>query len=181
MLQKEQTFTTDGTGSYTRAAIFTDGDFDRYINDTDWDRSNQRKMQLVTPPEWQVIQSSVSTTVGIVRYYRERGNSVFIDPDESGDTVVFEYVSNFWITDSTGETSKGSFTADTDLVKFPEHLVELGLKYRLKAGEGLPAIVEKDEYEREIARYRGFETPKRNLGQNYNYQFTNLPDTGIGQ
>lgn len=181
VLTKEQTFTTDGTGDYTRAAIFTDGDFDRYVNNTDWDRSNQRKMQLVTAPEWQVIKSSVSTVVGIVRYYREKGNTVYIEPDASGDTVVFEYYSNYWITDSTGVTSKGAFTVDTDLVKFPEYLVELGLKYKLKAGEGLPAVVEREEYDRELARNIGFETPKRVLGRNYDYKFTNLPDTGIGQ
>ena len=180
-LTKEETFVTDGSGDYLRSAIFTEGDFERYVNNTDWDRSNQRKMQLVTPPEWQIIKSSVSTTVGIVRYYRERGNAVYIEPDESGDTVVFEYVSNQWITDSTGVTSKSAFTVDTDLIKFPEYMVELGLKYKLKAGEGLPAVVEQQEYEGEVNKNIGYETPKRNLGRNYDYKFTNLPDTGIGQ
>jgi hypothetical protein len=138
-------------------------------------------MQLVTPQEWQIIQSSVATTAGIVKYYREKGNTVYISPDASGDTAVFEYVSNYWITDSTGATSKGSFTSDDDLIKFPESMVELGLKYKLKAGEGLPSVVELKDYEDDLARNIGYETPKRNLGRNYYSKFTNLPDTGVGQ
>lgn len=181
VLTKEETFVTDGSGDYLRSAIFTDGDFERYVNNTDWDRSNQRKMQLVTAREWQIIKSSVSTTVGIVRYYREKGNIVYIEPDETGDTVVFEYISNQWITDSTGATSKAAFTADTDLVKFPEYLMELGLKFKLKAGEGLPAVVEQTDYQNELSKNIGYETPRRDLGRNYDFKFNNLPDTGIGQ
>ena len=179
-LTREQTFTSDGTGSYTRASVFTNGDFDRYVNNTDWDRSNERKMSLVTQSEWQLLKSSIVGTVGINRYYRERFGSILIEPDASGDTLVFEYISKNWITDSSGVTAKAAFTADTDLTKFPEYLVELGLKYKLKAGEGLPSVNEQKEFEAEFARHVGYETPKRTLGRNY-YNPTNLPDTGIGQ
>jgi hypothetical protein len=159
VLEKEQTFTTDGSGSYARSSVFSDGDFLRYINDTDWDRSNYRKMSLVTPQEWQVLKSSVVTNVGIIRYYREQANNILITPDESGDTIVFNYISNQWITDSTGTTSKATFTANDDLVKFPEFLMELGLKYELKAGDGLPAAVEKAEFEEAKADLISGETP----------------------
>lgn len=180
-LNKEQTFTSDGTGEYTRASIFVDGDFERYVNDTDWDRSNRRKMALVTAPEWQQLKSSVVSSVGIVRYYRERGNSVFITPDATGDTIVFEYISNYWITDTTGATSKGAFTVDSDLVKFPEFLMELGLKYRLKAGDGLPSVAEFEDYTIERDRLIASETPKRIIGPKYTpTNFANLPDTGYG-
>lgn len=183
VLEKEETFTTDGTGSYARSAVFTDGDFLRYINDTDWDRSNYRKMALVTPQEWQVLKSSVVTNVGIVRYYREQANNILITPDESGDTIVFEYISNQWITDSTGATSKSAFTEDSDLVKFPEFLMELGLKYELKAGDGLPAAVELKEFEDAREDLIAAETPSRIIGPkfNVNTRNPNLPDTGVGQ
>ena len=182
VLQKEQTFVTDGTGSYARSAVFTDGDFLRYINDTDWDRTNYRKMSLVTPQEWQVLKSSVVTSAGISRFYREQVNSILITPDATGSTVVFNYISNQWITDSTGATSKAAFTVDSDLVKFPEFLMELGLKYELKAGDGLPAAVEKQEFEDALADLIAAETPSRIIGPKYrNNRNPNLPDTGIGQ
>lgn len=183
VLQKEETFTTDGSGSYARSAVFTDGDFLRYINDTDWDRTNYRKMGLVTPQEWQVLKSSVVTTVGIVRYYREQANNILITPDQSGSTIVFNYISDQWITDSTGATSKAAFTADTDLVKFPEFLMELGLKYELKAADGLPSMVEKMEYEEARDDLLAAETPSRIIGPKYNINTRNpnLPDTGVGQ
>ena len=182
VLQKEQTFVTDGTGSYARSAVFTDGDFLRYINDTDWDRTNYQKMSLVTPQEWQVLKSSVVTSAGISRFYREQANSILITPDATGSTVVFNYISNQWITDSTGATSKAAFTVDSDLVKFPEFLMELGLKYELKAGDGLPAAVEKQEFEDALADLIAAETPSRIIGPKYgNNRNPNLPDTGIGQ
>lgn len=136
-------------------------------------------MYLVTQPEWQLLKSSIVSTVGINRFYRERSGNILIEPDQTGSTLVFEYISGNWITDSTGVTSKSAFTADTDLVKFPEYLMELGLKYKLKAGEGLPSVNEMQEYEAEFARNVSYETPKRTLGRNY-YNPTNIPDTGIG-
>jgi len=183
-LTKEVTFTSDGTGSYTRASIFTDGDFLRYVNSTQWDRTNYRKMQLVTPQEWQMLKSTLVTTVGIIRYFRERGNSILVTPDSgTGDTLALEYVSTNWITDSTGTTEKSAFTADDDLVIFPEYLMELGLKYELKAGDGLPALVELDEYEQALEDEIAQETPRRIIGPRYyeNSRNPNLPDTGIGQ
>lgn len=181
VLTKEETFVTTGAGVYTRSSIFTDGDFERYVEDTDWDRTNERQMALVTPSEWQILKSSIINPSGIIRYYRERGGSVYITPDATGDTIVFEYISNYWITDSTGVTSKGAFTADTDLVKFPEYVMELGLKYYLKAGDGLPSVVEKEMYDDEASRLMGYETPKRILGRVPKLSKFNLPETGIGQ
>jgi hypothetical protein len=183
VLQKEETFVTDGSGSYARSSVFSDGDFLRYINDTDWDRTNYRKMGLVTPQEWQVLKSSVVTNVGIIRYYREQANNILITPDQTGSTIVFNYISNQWITDSTGATSKSTFTSDDDLVKFPEFLMELGLKYELKAGDGLPAAVELKEFEDARADLVASETPSRIIGPKYNINTRNpnLPDTGVGQ
>ena len=182
VIQKEVTFTSNGTGSYPRSSVFTDGDFLRYINDTDWDRSNYRKMSLVTPQEWQVLKSSVVTNVGIIRYYREQDNNILITPDETGDTIVFEYISKNWITDASGTTTKAAFTADDDEVRFPEFLMELGLKYELKAGDGLPAAVELKEFEDAREDLIAAETPKRIIGPKYNYNTRNpnLPDTGVG-
>ena len=182
-LQREQTFTTDGTGTYTRAAVFADGDFMRYINDTDWDRTNYRKMGLVTPQEWQVLKSSVVTNVGITRYYKEQGNSILITPDESGSTIVFNYISDQWITESTGVTGQSTFQADTDLVLFPEFLMELCLKYELKAGDGLPSAIDLKEFEDAREDLLASETPSRIIGPKYsnNTRNPNLPDTGVGQ
>lgn len=180
IVTKEQTFTLTGAGSYTRDTIFSDGDFLRYVENTDWDRTNQRKMQLITDAEWQVVQSGIVSLAGINKYYRERGGNILIDPDTSGEEIVFEYISKNWITDSTGTTNKSSFTSDDDEVRFPEFLVELGLKYELKAGEGLPALFEKDEFQTELRRNIASETARRDLG-NSRLKFNNIPDIGYGQ
>ena len=179
-LTREQTFTSDGTGSYARSDVFTNGDFLRYVNNTDWDRSNEQKMQLVTQAEWQLLKSSVFSPVGLSRYYRERNNNILITPDQTGSTLVFEYISKNWITDATGVTYKEAFTVDTDIPVFPEFLMELGLNYKLRASEGLPAEVEKQDYYDELARNEGYETPKRTLGDSF-MRPTNLPDSGYGQ
>lgn len=185
LLTEEQTFTTDGTGSYalTSSGIITDNDYERPVTETEWDRSNERKIQIVTPAEWQWLESGIVSTVGIWRWARVRGNLLIMTPDESGDTLVLEYISSFYAQDSGG-TKKATFTADDDTSRFNENLIEIGLKAYLKSEYGLPAVEDFDKYydsaEKLIAQERPLKVirPQREIWKS---QFVvNIPDTGIG-
>ena len=180
-LVKESTFTTDGTGDYTIGTdIITDGDFEHFISDTFWDRSNNNFISVVNAKQWQTLKSGAISDTGVVRYIRTRGDDLLMTPDTSGDTVALEYLSNYWIEDSGG-TAKGSFTADTDTTKFPEYLIELGLVVKLKQAKGLPFSMDMDAFEREKERLIGGEMPLETLGPIPRSNFVlNVPDTGIG-
>ena len=60
-------------------------------------------------------------------------------------------------------------------------MLELGLKYELKAGDGLPAVVDLAEFESARENLMAAETPARPIQPNHSgRRWSNLPDTGIG-
>lgn len=183
LLTEEQTFTTDGSESYAFSDIVTDDDFERPLTETEWDRSNERKMQIVTAAEWQDLKSGIITQTGINRYARARGNNFIITPDNAGETLVFEYISNFYAKDLNG-AKKATFTADTDLPRFKENLVELGLKAYLKTEYGLPAQTEMDRYYDSATKLSAQEKPQKVIrpkrGRNSSRFVTVIPDSGAG-
>ena len=185
VLAKEQTFTTDATGSYPLSTLFTDGDYERFITDTEWDRTNQRKVTIITPADWQFIQSGVFSFVGINRYGRVRGDSLLLDPDDStGQTLVTEYISSFYA-ESSGGTRKATFTADDDIAVFDETLVKNGAKAYIKSEKGLPAEEDFDRYydaaEKKLAQDRPRKIIRGGTDLNNSRFLVNIPDTGVGQ
>jgi len=181
VLTKEQTFTTDGSESYPFSTIVTDGDFERPNTATEWDRTNERKLQIVTASEWQYLKSGIVTNTGIVRYARARGGNLIITPDASGDTLVFEYVSNYYAK-SSGGTAKATFTADDDTSFFKDNLLELGLKYYLKTEYGLPSQEDGDRYYDSAEKLIAQEKPQKVISPAIrNSRFiVNIPDSGVG-
>lgn len=143
VLSKEATFTTDGGGSYNIDNIATD--YYRPIFTTEWDRTNYKKIQIVSPQQWQALKGGLTALTGIYRYARVRGDSILMNPDNAGDDVYFEYISKNYVKAIDG-SFKSEFTTDTDGVIFDEKLVELGLKYYLKNEDGLPAENDAKKY-----------------------------------
>lgn len=182
-LVREQPLTTDGSGSYAISTIVTDNDYERPSTNTEWDRSNQKKIQIVTASEWQYLKSGIISDVGIYRYARARGGNLIITPDASGDTLVFEYISKLYAVDSGG-TAKATYTADDDTSKFPEDLLKLGLKFYLKTEYGLPAEEDGLRYYDTAEALAGQEAPAKVIRPQmgvYDSKFVvNIPDSGIG-
>lgn len=180
-LQKEQTFTTDGSESYAFSTIVTDGDFDRTVTETEWDRTNEKKVRIYTAAEWQELVSGIIATTGINRYARARGDSLIITPDASGDTLVFEYISKFYAV-SSGGTAKATYTADDDTSKVPEPLLKRGLKYYIKSEQGIPAEEDMHRYYDYMDDLAGQDQPAKVIrGSRQRSDFViNIPDTGAG-
>lgn len=183
ILTKEETFVTDGSESYALSSIFTDGDYERPKTATEWDRTNEKKVQIVTAAEWQYLKSGIISNTGIYRYARVRQGNLIMTPDASGDTVVIEYISNYYA-ESSGGTAKATYTADDDTSKFPEDLLKLGLKYYLKTEYGLPSTEDADRYYNMIDLLIAQDKPAkviRPASSLYKSRFVvNIPDTGAG-
>ena len=180
-LVKEDTFTTDGTGSYViGTGLVTDGDFEHFVSDTMWDRSNTTQVVIVNAKQWQSLVSGVISSAGVQRFARTRGQNLIITPDATGNTLAFEYLSNFWVESSEG-TAKVAFTDDTDTTLYPEFLLELGLTMKLLQRKGLPWAADMDTFERERERLIGGEMPLETLGaRSLNNFVINVPQTGFG-
>jgi len=183
VLTKEQTFTTDGSGSYAFTTICTDGDYERPVTNTEWDRSNEKKVMIVSAAEWQYIKSGIVSNTGVYRWARARGGNLIVTPDASGDTLVFEYVSNFYAK-SAGGTAQATFTADTDTSYFKEDLLELGLKAYLKSEYGLPSEEDFDRYYTTAEKLLQDERPLKILQPEvdvFKSRFVvTIPDAGAG-
>lgn len=168
-------------------------DYDRHIDDTEWDRTNTRP--LIGPlsvAEWESIKSSTLGS-GIVgsRYRMMRGstenkNKFYIDPVPSAvETLVLWYISKNWCQSSGGD-EQSAWAADTDTLIVDEELFTLGTIVRLKRARGLEYASEAFEYEEMLQQRKSHDRPSRRIslvGSQGSQYITpaNLPSTGIGQ
>ena len=106
-----------------------------------------------------------------IPYWRVFGDNIETVPAvKSGQVVMFEYISTYWITDSGG-TAKARFTADSDLSLIPDRLITLGVVWRWKRAKGLDYAEEFRTYQIEKARamYTDGGTPRLRMGEGADY------------
>lgn len=191
ILVREHSFTTsNGTADYALPS-----DFDHFIDETAWNRSDTEALQgPLSPQHWQEIKSSGLGSGAYGQRWRIKrstsgsiANRFFLDPTPTAtETLVFEYVSTSWCTDSLGTTGQSAMAADTDLPLLPEHLLTMGLIWRLLKAKGLEYGDALAEYNaslrREMARDGGM--PRLSLVGNRRgvslLSARNVPDTGYG-
>lgn len=145
-LQALATITTvSGTSDYAVAS-----DFDRFIDDTQWDRTNA--WQLIGPisPEFDRFRrETLGATMGPRRTIRLLGTTIRVNPTPTvnGDVLVYEYISNLWARALSGSTPKATFTLDSDLCVYKSRLMVLGVKYRFLHAKGLESETFKEEHD----------------------------------
>jgi hypothetical protein len=155
--------------TFTKDTFDIPTDFDRYIDQTHWDRRFQ--WELVGPQSPQVDQWQRSGIVpfGPRRKWRQVGRRptafrIWPPPVASGDypgTLVWEYISNGWVSKADG-TFANKLTANDDEVVFPDGLLQLGIKWRFWQIKGFAYADIQAEYidwvNREKARDGGQKT-----------------------
>jgi hypothetical protein len=140
----EATITTAaGTAQYSMPS-----DFSRFMNDTQWDRTNHWELNgPLSADEWQAIKSGVVGSAGPRSRFRVRGTSIYIDPTPTAVTTLFyEYITTLWATNSTGATGKVIMTADSDLSKLDEDAIILGTIRRFLMAKGFDATAATEAY-----------------------------------
>jgi hypothetical protein len=140
--------------TFTRDTYDIPADFDRYIDQTMWDRRFQWAMIGPTSPQFDEWMRSGIVTVGPRQHWRQVGREptvfrIFPPPSASGDspgTLVWEYITNKWVLKQDG-TFASSLTADTDVPTFPDGLLQKGIKYQFWAIKGFAYAELKAEYD----------------------------------
>lgn len=132
-LRMEQTFT--GLAQEVQTGILP-SDFDRFIPETFWDRTNGYLIPgPVSPVEWNSMKAGHAPAQHKFVY---RGGNVSIYPViDGGENLAFEYVSNQWV-ESSGGTGQSSFLADTDVARIDEDLIVYGVIFEFLESEGQP-------------------------------------------
>lgn len=171
------TLTMQVTGTETGAELVfakdtypEPSDFDHFINQTWWDRTN--RWQLLGPNSPQIDQWHLSGIVatGPRRFFRQIGpyaNTYRIWPPPAEITdplqLVFEYQTNNRIRSAGSQTTFIQyFTADTDIPLLDDRAIIYGIKWRFWEQKGFNWNSKRKEYddlvERLIARDGGAST-----------------------
>lgn len=133
-MQQTYTFpTVNGTADY---ALPTD--FQRFLNLTDWDRTNFRPLRgPVSPAEWEVLRSgTLSVASQIFSFFRVSGNLFSIYPTPTTvRTIAYQYIGKNWVYPSGSGASPTAdyFANDTDTCILDDDLMVMGIRERLDA------------------------------------------------
>lgn len=155
VLRKEQTQITLAAEEQTDLP----SDFDRFINQTFWNRTRRHPLNgPLSPQKWQYTKSWLSSPV--TDSFTVRGNKILINPvPDAGETLAYEYISKNFCRSSLG-VEQSVWTADTDTGILDERLIGLGIITRFKLSKGLDASGDLSKYETQVLLAIGYESPK---------------------
>lgn len=187
-LQRLHSFaTSDGVAEYDLP-----DDYDRLVNDTEWNRSNAEPLLgPVGLRDWETIKSGLIGSGGVHDRYSIRRSStsstrvIHLDPTpSSAETLVLWYISNYWCESASGD-GQTAWAADTDVLLLPKRLMVLGTTVRYKRSRGLEYASEAAEYADVLEREKGNDAPARPLSMTPRRSFRlvgteNAPETGLG-
>jgi len=129
-------------------------DFDRYIGQTWWDRTNHWRLMGPDSPQMdQYIRSGIFAT-GPRRRWRQVGKKpnawrIWPPPFAGGapapGALVWEYISKNWVLKVDGTTTD-RMTTDTDTPLLDDQLVIMGVKWRMWQIKGFEYAAMQQEY-----------------------------------
>ncbi len=154
-IQREATFVTTAAENQGPLDTLAGTPVRFVLNGIMWNRTTRLPIKGPLDPQiWQAMKASQLT--GPIYEYRIRGNDLlFLPVPTAGDTVAFEYVPEYVISDGdTPATMKQYFTKDTDTCLLPDVILLAGLRWRWKAEKGLPgAAAAKARYDKIVGNF----------------------------
>jgi len=146
-------WTFDTVNGITQSAAIPP-DFDRFINNTTFDRSTRRGVVgPVTAQRWQAMQAQPIVALVYLSYRMRTGDYIMFPTPAAGHHIYLEYVSNCWATGDPTQPDPGpktSFTQDTDTTLLDEELMTLGVRWRFQSAKGVDYSEAMKTYEREV-------------------------------
>ena len=164
-LTKEHSFTTFAMEAQPGAIP---ADFDRFINETAWNYTQNRSLiGPVDPQQWQQLKASLVGPPWL--HFRQRGNAFLIIPNPpAGENIRFEYVSRFWV-DTSDNVNADAWKKDTNVALIDEELITLGIIWRWLKRNRLPYNDELQEYQVQVNQAIGRDGGKRTVSMGGQY------------
>lgn len=150
--------TLDGT-------VITAGDFDYYLRDTMWNRTNAQPITGELDSQERQRRAAFPVTGPYPNFYI-RGGILYFDPaPTTADTFAFEYMSTSWCEDNGG-TGQSEWLNDSDVGRLSERVMTLGIRWRWRKSKGLSYSEDFATYERAVADTSNRDRPAtvENLG-----------------
>lgn len=182
--QKEYSFATTGAATYDLPA-----DFVEMLDQTGWNRTQRRPMDVASPQEWQYL---VARNAGAVftALFRPLDGKIEVWPTtSSGETIALEYRSRYWVAVSaSADPTLDAPTDGDDVVKLDTHLVSRLLKLRWLQAKGFDTAAALDEFNEafdDSRRQNAAAAPTLSLNGDATLaermiDLSNLPATGYG-
>ena len=161
-------------------------DFHRLINDTTWDRTDNRQQDgPVSAQEWAFAKGYEFDTE-VYRRFRILGGEIefadTITAADNGAVVYFEYISNLKALNST--TPVANLTVDTYTSRISEHVVTLRVIALYKHAKGIQGWqMDQKRFEDELAKLAGWQKGSRTLSMDTGSRkmdYPNVKDRGYG-
>ena len=154
-MDMQSTATSSGTSiTFGKDTYDIPEDFDRFIGQTWWDRTNQWRLIGPDSPQMdQLLRSGIFTT-GPRRRFRQVGrrpNAYRIWPPPfagaapAPGALVWEYISQNWV-QKVDDTFAAKMTADTDECLLDAQIVIMGVKWRMWQIKGFEYAAMQQEY-----------------------------------
>ncbi len=157
-----------GTGTaltFAKDTFPVPSDFRKFINQTQWDRTNNWPMNgPVSPQEYQWAASGI-VTIGPRERFRQvvmttglPGVRIWPPPTaaDAPATLSYEYISSYWVlSNASPPVRKGSVTADTDTFIFPDDLMIASLKARMWRANGFDSTALDQDFRRIFTKNAG--------------------------
>lgn len=188
-----QAATASGTTvslTFSQTQYAMPSDYDRLIDDTDWDKSRHWIMLgPETGQQWQWLKSGYISTGPRMRFRVLGGYFQIWPPNGVADYIGFEYVSNQWVLSAAAQAlgptpDKASFTVDTDTCVFNDTLMVLGLKSKYMLAKGWADPYGQLFYaQKQIAIANDAGSPKLSMAPRMSEVLLgqmNIPDSGYG-
>jgi len=172
MVVLDQPATSTATGislTFSQDTYPGPADFDRYINQTWWDRTNRWSLMGPDSPQMDQWHRSGIVTIGPRRHFRQIGSNGLTQatgpinnyrlwpPPGSNDTpidLVFEYISTNAVLSAAG-VPQPTFAADTDIPILDENIFILGTKWRMWQIKGFDYAAMQQEHQDYVDRKYG--------------------------
>lgn len=167
-----------------QAAYDLSDDHYRIVNDTLFDRANQRfVLGSTSPKRWTQLTGNAVSTNNQTRY-RIQANKIVLTPTPSEATeITYDYISSFYVIDSGSHLPKFRFDSNSDTVVFDNRLMINALKLKFLASKGFNTQAAQIDYdasfESAISADSGGGT--LSLVPDCDPWSMNIPDTGYGQ
>ena len=170
--------------SFSKTKYALPASYDRLIDKTQWDKTRHWEMIPTTAQQWQYLKSGFISS-GVRVRFRLLGGFFQVWPIiPNNEYLGFEYVSNQWALDVTGNP-KSSFTIDTDTCIFPDRLMVLGIKLKYFEIKGFDTTALMRDFSRilSISNVRDKGAPNLSFAPQQDgtlIGYNNLPDSGLG-
>jgi hypothetical protein len=185
-LTQNATASGSTTLTFTQTRFPLPDGFSSMATATQWNKSQH--LELIgpeTPALWQWQKSGWASTGPRLQWRIIDGRFEIFPPNSAADTLRYEYLSNYWASNASGD-AKASFTADSDRCVFPDEVMIAAMKVKFLQAKNLPWQAAMADY---VDLFSGAIATDAGAGilrlsgrpLNTLIGIDNIPETGYGQ